>query len=30
MSQNEFKRGRDELDATRRDMRGLLMTAFIF
>ena len=30
MSQNEFKRGRDELDASRRDMRGLLTTAFIF
>ncbi|MBC7479509.1 MAG: type I secretion system permease/ATPase [Pseudorhodobacter sp.] len=30
MSQNEFKRGRDELDATRRDMRGLLMAAFLF
>jgi ATP-binding cassette subfamily C protein len=30
MSQNEFKRGRDELDASRRDMRGLLMAAFFF
>ncbi len=30
MSQNEFKRGRDELDATRRDMRGLLAAAFFF
>ena len=30
MSQNEFKRGRDELDATRRDMRGLLLAAFFF
>ena len=30
MSQNEFKRGRDELDATRRDMRGLLFAAFFF
>lgn len=30
MSQNEFKRGRDELDASRRDMRGLLIAAFIF
>ena len=30
MSQNEFKRGRDELDASRRDMRGLLITAFVF
>ncbi len=30
MSQTEFKRGRDELDATRRDMRGLLVAAFMF
>ena len=30
MSQNEFKRGRDELDASRRDMRGLLTMAFVF
>ncbi|MBC7736406.1 MAG: type I secretion system permease/ATPase [Candidatus Saccharibacteria bacterium] len=30
MSQIEFKRGRDELDATRRDMRGLLLAAFMF
>jgi len=30
MSQIEFKRGRDELDATRKDMRGLLFAAFIF
>ncbi len=30
MSQNEFKRGRDELDASRRDMRGLLIAAFVF
>ena len=30
MSQTEFKRGRDEIDATRRDMRGLLLAAFLF
>ena len=30
MAPNEFKRGRDELDASRRDMRGLLAAAFIF
>ena len=30
MSQAEFKRGRDELDASRRDMRGLLVAAFLF
>ena len=30
MSQIEFKRGRDEIDATRRDMRGLLVAAFAF
>ena len=30
MSQAEFKRGRDEIDATRRDMRGLLVAAFMF
>ncbi|MEI6098021.1 MAG: type I secretion system permease/ATPase [Alphaproteobacteria bacterium] len=30
MSQKEFKRGSDELDASRRDMRGLLLAAFIF
>lgn len=30
MSQIEFKRGRDELDASRRDMRGLLVGAFVF
>ncbi|MGV8988100.1 MAG: type I secretion system permease/ATPase [Cypionkella sp.] len=30
MAQLEFKRGRDELDATRRDMRGLLFSAFFF
>jgi ATP-binding cassette subfamily C protein len=30
MSQIEFKRGRDELDASRRDMRGLLIAAFVF
>ncbi len=30
MSQIEFKRGRDELDASRRDMRGLLLAAFLF
>ncbi len=30
MSKYEFKRGRDELDATRRDMRGLLVAAFFF
>ncbi|MBI1170328.1 type I secretion system permease/ATPase [bacterium] len=30
MAQMEFKRGRDELDATRRDMRGLLLAAFFF
>lgn len=30
MAQNEFKRGRDELDAARHDMRGLLFCAFIF
>lgn len=30
MSQNEFKRGRNELDASRRDMRGLLGAAFFF
>jgi len=30
MSQIEFKRGLDELDASRRDMRGLLIAAFVF
>jgi ATP-binding cassette subfamily C protein len=30
LSQKEFKRGSDELDASRRDMRGLLLAAFIF
>jgi ATP-binding cassette, subfamily C, bacterial len=30
MSQNDFKRGSDELNASRRDMRGLLMMAFVF
>ena len=30
MAPNEFKRGRDELDASRRDMRGLLTSAFVF
>ena len=30
MSQDEFKRGRDELNASRRDMRGLLTMAFVF
>lgn len=30
MAPLEFKRGREELDAARRDMRGLLVAAFIF
>ncbi len=30
MSQSDFKRGRDELRASRRDMRGLLFAAFLF
>lgn len=30
MAPLEFKRGREELDAARRDMRGLLIAAFIF
>ncbi len=30
MAQTEFKRGLDELDASRRDMRGLLWAAFFF
>ena len=30
MAPTEFKRGRDELDASRRDMRGLLTAAFVF
>lgn len=30
MSQSDFKRGRDELDASRRDMRGLLIAAGVF
>jgi ATP-binding cassette, subfamily C, bacterial len=30
MSQNDFKRGSDELNASRRDMRGLLAMAFVF
>ena len=30
MAQMEFKRGRDELDASRKDMRGLLFAAFFF
>ena len=30
MAQSEFRRGRDELDASRRDMKGLLGAAFLF
>ncbi len=30
MATSEFKRGRDELDGARRDMRGLLLAAFVF
>ena len=30
MSQSDFKRGSDELTASRRDMRGLLLMAFLF
>lgn len=30
VASNEFKRGREELDASRADMRGLLLAAFLF